>query len=224
MLEFVPVWLDLMFIGASLLTLMFFYLSNGKSLRLLLLVTGYCALQSFIAFSGFYEISNTMPPRILGFLLPSIALIIWGLRPKQMAWLANHRNQKMSTLLHVVRVPVELSLFYLFCYGAVPELMTFEGRNFDILPGITAPFIALLFWKGKINKTGMLLWNWICLGLVLFIFVNGALSANIPIQLFAFDQPNIAVMFFPYVLLPAVIVPIVVFTHISDIILLNRSR
>ena len=41
-----------------------------------------------------------------------------------------------------MRVGVEVVLFWLFIKRVVPESMTFEGRNFDIISGITAPFVA----------------------------------------------------------------------------------
>ena len=105
----------------------------------------------------------------------------------------------------------------------VPKLMTFEGRNFDILIGISAPIMGWLFFKKKVNKSMMLAWNIIGLCFVLFILVNGILSAELPFQQFGFEQPNRAVNYFPFVLLPATIVPIVIWTHLSDIFQLGRK-
>lgn len=45
--------------------------------------------------------------------------------------------------LHIVRIPVEIALFWLFLNKGIPELMTFEGQNFDILAGMTAPSCSL---------------------------------------------------------------------------------
>jgi len=95
--------------------------------------------------------------------------------------------------------------------------MTYEGYNFDIIIGITAIAIGLLFYKNLISKKVLLIWNLIGLCFILFIFFLGILSAELPIQQFSFDQPNRAVTFFPYVLLPATIVPLVIWTHITDI-------
>ncbi|MFT4681083.1 MAG: hypothetical protein ACI9YU_000920, partial [Flavobacteriales bacterium] len=131
---------------------------------------------------------------------------------------------RVSTFLHTVRIPVEICLFLLFSHGMVPELMTFEGRNFDILAGITAPVIGFLFLKNWIGTKGMIAWNAVSLGLVLFILVNGVLSTELPFQQFAFDQPNRAMMYVPFVLLPATVVPIVVFTHITDILKLKSIQ
>jgi hypothetical protein len=105
----------------------------------------------------------------------------------------------------------------------IPELMTFEGRNYDIILGITAPIIGWLFIKKKINRHVLLLWNIVGLFFVLFILVNGILSAELPFQQFGFEQPNRGINYFPFVLLPATIVPIVIWTHLSDIIKLRKE-
>ncbi len=49
------------------------------------------------------------------------------------------------------------------------------------------------------------------------------LCTKLPIQLFAFDQPNRGVSYFPFVLLPSMIVPIAMYAHITDIILLRKE-
>ena len=68
---------------------------------------------------------------------------------------------------------MEIVLLQFSLYGQVPELMTFEGRNFDILIGITAPIIGYLVVKHKIRKKGVLMWNTVGLVLILSILVNG---------------------------------------------------
>ena len=39
-----------------------------------------------------------------------------------------------------------------------------------------------------------------------------------PFQKFGFEQPNKAITYFPFILLPALIVPLVIWTHLSDIL------
>jgi hypothetical protein len=74
------------------------------------------------------------------------------------------------------------------------------------------------------NKTLLLAWNFICLGLLLNIVINAALSIRSPVQQFAFDQPNIAVLHFPFVLLPSFIVMIVLFSHLVAIQRLLKKK
>ena len=96
--------------------------------------------------------------------------------------------------------------------------MTFEGRNFDILSGLTAPIVYFFgFIKKQLNKTILLLWNFICLGLLINIVFIAVLSAPFPFQKFAFDQPNIAVLYFPFTWLPACVVPLVLLSHLATI-------
>jgi hypothetical protein len=96
--------------------------------------------------------------------------------------------------------------------------MTFEGRNFDIFSGLTAPVIYYSgFIKKRLGKNVILLWNFICLGLLINIVVNAILSAPFPFQMFAFDQPNIAILYFPFVWLPGCVVPLVLLSHLATI-------
>jgi hypothetical protein len=122
------------------------------------------------------------------------------------------------TLLHIVRIPVEIVLFWLFLYKVVPELMTFSDRNLDILSGLTAPLVYYFgFSKRRLNPKLMLSWNIICLGLLINIVVHAIFAAPFPFQQLAFDQPNIAVLYFPFVWLPCCIVPLVFFSHLASI-------
>ncbi len=223
MIEGLPNWIEIVFVFTSLGTIGFFYYSNGKPKKLTLLIILWSIVHSVLAFNGFYQNTESIPPRFGLVLIPATLFIIFGLLPKQQKWLTKKRRTKISTFLHFVRLPVEIVLFELFIHKMVPELMTFNGRNFDILVGITAPIVGYLFIVGKIGKKALLIWNIIGLILVLFILTNGLLSADLPFQQFGFDQPNRGINYFPFVLLPALIVPIVIWTHLSDIIILNKE-
>lgn len=223
MIENLPNWIELLFITTCLLTIGLFHYSNGKPKRITFLIILWSIIQSTLAYVGFYQITNSIPPRFGLVLIPASAFIVYGLLPKQQIWFSEKRNTKVSTFLHSIRLPVEIVLFGLFIHKMVPELMTFEGRNYDIIMGITAPIIGLLFLKNKLNKMFLLFWNVAGLCLVLFILVNGLLSSELPFQQFGFEQPNRGINFFPFVLLPATVVPIVIWTHLSDIIKLRKE-
>lgn len=223
MIEGVPIWISLLFLITAVATIVLFYYANSKPKLIAIIIVLWSAIHSVLAFNGFYQNTSAFPPRFVLVLLPTTLLIIYGLLPKQQLWFIENRNIKISTFLHSIRVPVEIVLFQLFVYEQVPKLMTFEGRNFDILIGITAPIIGLLFLKDLINKKVLLVCNVIGLAFIFFIFFNGLLSAELPFQQFGFEQPNRAVSYFPFVLLPATIVPIVIFTHITDLIKLKKE-
>ena len=96
--------------------------------------------------------------------------------------------------------------------------MTFEGSNFDILAGITAPFIwYIAFKKNKQSKALLIVWNIICLLLLFNIIGLAIFSLKTPLQKFGFEQSNIALTYFPFVLLPGIIVPLVLLSHLASI-------
>lgn len=218
MIENLPNWLNLLFLFVAILTIGIFHYANGKSKKLTLFIIIWSLLHSILAFTGFYKQTDSIPPRFLIVLIPILLVIIFGLTKKRLDWIVQNRNTVLSTYLHTIRFPIEIILFYLFVEKMLPELMTFEGRNFDILAGISAPIIGILWSKKMIGRFTMIVWNFFGLLLILFVFGNGILSSELPIQLFGFEQPTIAPNYFPFVLLPATVVPIVIYTHLTDII------
>lgn len=223
MIESLPSWINWVFLFTLVLTIGIFHFANGKPIRITLLIIIWSLVQSILAFTNFYQKTELTPPRFLFVLIPIFAFLAYGLTKKRRNWIVQNRRTELSTFLHTIRIPIEIILFYLFIYKMVPELMTFEGRNFDILAGISAPIIGILWLKKSIGRITLLIWNILALLLLLFIFVNGILSSDLPIQMFGLEQPNRAINYFPFILLPATIVPIVIYTHLSDILILWKK-
>ncbi|MEP7237780.1 MAG: hypothetical protein ABI685_07945 [Ferruginibacter sp.] len=218
MISNLPMYVNIVFILTTLLTIFLFYKAAHNSKTTLVILCGWILLHAILGFSGFYNVTGSLPPRFALLAIPALLFII-GLffSAKGRAYIDN-LDTKTLTILHGVRIPVELCLYWLFLHKAIPQLMTFEGRNFDILSGLTAPLIFYFgYVKNKISKPFLLLWNFICLGLLLNIVFNAILSAPSQFQQFAFDQPNTAIMYFPFVWLPCCVVPIVLLAHLTCI-------
>lgn len=217
-MENLPTYVSVVFGLTTILTVGLFYLATNRSIMTLVILFIWLAVQSIIGLSGFYTVTDAIPPRFLLLVLPPVLLIIVLFMTSKGRQYIDNLDLKTLTILNVVRIPVEAVLFWLYLNNAVPELMTFEGRNFDILSGLTAPVIFYFgFIRNRINKKLVLFWNFICLGLLLNIVGNGVLSAPFAFQMFAFDQPNIAVLHFPFNWLPSCIVPLVLFSHLASI-------
>jgi hypothetical protein len=231
MLPDAPVLLELLFffICAASLCLLHNALEtvNKKTANVVtLMMIGWGMLQSALSDNGYYRDYQTFPPRLfmVGILPILIVIVTVLIYPPTRNRLIRICLESL-TWIHVIRIPVELTLLWLFVQNAVPELMTAGGYNFDIIAGCTAPLVAYYGIRyRKMNRRLLLAWNIFCLGLLLIIITTSILSAPFPFQQLAEDQPNIAIFYFPYTLLPTVIVPVVLFAQLLSIIKLCSRK
>ena len=231
MIENLPAYITWFFVLTTVLTIIFFLYAvweAGRQKAFLYTTAGVLALllglQAALSYNGFYLV-KTMPPRFALAVLPTTVILLilfFSFARKGIS----DKSLQILTLLSIVRVPVEIILFWVYQEGLIPQLMTFEGRNFDVLSGLTAPVVAwLAFRGGAVNRPLLIAWNLLAFGLLLNIVTHAILSLETQFQQFAFDQPNRAVLYFPFIWLPAIIVPIVFVSHVVSLRqLLKRSR
>jgi hypothetical protein len=103
------------------------------------------------------------------------------------------------------RLPLELAMHRAYTEGLMPIQMSYSGRNFDIVTGITAIVLAIALRVTSVPRWVIQAWN--VLGLVLLFNILGVAIASTP--MFAYFGPerlNVWVMWMPYTLLPAVMV------------------
>jgi hypothetical protein len=216
-MEKVSILLSGFFILTTFLTVWFFFKASGKSKTILAGVIIWMIVQAIAGVAGFFR-AQTMPPRFLFLIGPAILFIISLFFTRRGRHFIDTMNLKQLTLLHSIRLPVEIVLYFLLLADLIPDMMTFEGNNFDILSGLTAPVIYyIVFVAKKGSRKLLLVWNFLCLGLLINVVTIAILAAQTPFQRLAFDHPNIGVTYFPFVWLPGVVVPIVLFSHLAAI-------
>lgn len=194
--------------------------TRKNSIKILLAIVLWMGVQAVLALSDTYNSNlDVLPPKLVIFgILPAVIALIVLFATRSGRNFIDKLPLLQLTYLHVIRIPVELGLFSLFMNNAIPEVMTFEGRNFDIIAGITAPLVAYFgLKKGKIGPKAIIAWNFISLALLINIVVHATLSIPYPTQMIAFDQPNIALLHFPFNWLPTCVVPLVLFAHLVSI-------
>ncbi len=204
--------LQITFLVISILALVLFYLGSGKIKLFLAIALIWIFTIGSMAYSNFFLVLDVIPPRFIWAMLPAVLLCIFFIKRVD----SDKINPKFLLAIHALRLPIELVLFGLYKEGKIPVYMTFGGWNFDILMGLSAILLLLytIISKRSIPKSLFFIWNVIGLCFLFTIAVIGLLSAPLPIQQFALDQPNIAVLMFPYTLLPAFVVPIVLIAHV----------
>lgn len=174
---------------------------------------GWTAFISILALIGFFSDFSSFPPR-LGIILvvPLITILLVTF------------SQTAKTLLPLVpttslikiqsfRVIVEILLWILFIQSLLPVQMTFEGRNFDILAGLTAPIMVILINLYALSRKWIIAWN--IAGLLLLFNIVGValLSIPTPFRYFMNEPANTIVATFPFVLLPGMLVPLAYGLH-----------
>ena len=107
--------------------------------------------------------------------------------------------------IQAFRFPLELAMHGLADRGIMPVQMSYTGRNFDILTGITAIIVAVLVRAGWGGRRLVLAWNVMGLALLANI-VTVAILATPRFRYFGDEALNTFVMRPPFVWLPAVMV------------------
>lgn len=229
----IPLYISAVFI---VLTLALFYLFmngfkyaldrtrylNEKKNRIFLLVPTavviWLILTALFAFFGFFNDFSALPPRVFLIVAPMfifIAVIVFSgaidifLLSVRPTWLINMQS---------FRILVEVILWLLYIYHIAPVQMTFEGRNYDVLVGLSAPLIAYLgFRKGSSNYMVGLIWNLCGLALLFNIVVISVLSSPGKLRYFMNEPANTFVTYYPYIWLPGFLVPLALFLHLASI-------
>jgi len=165
------------------------------------------------------------PPRLVA--LPWIAIIagVVAIRsPRGRAAVAAAPPGAVMALLSF-RVPVELILWGLYLAGSIPVQMTFEGRNVDVLVGLTAIPAAVAAWgSGRRRWRLAIAWHAAGLAALVNIVAIAILSMPGPLRAFAAGPANTIVGQLPYIWLPAFLVPIAALGHVVGIDQALRAR
>ena len=112
------------------------------------------------------------------------------------------------------RFPLELLLHKAYREGLMPVQMSYSGRNFDIVTGISAAVIGLVLWKRSASKWIVQVWNVMGILLLAKILTIALLSTPLPVRLFFNEPANVWIKDAPYVWLPAVFVLLAIMGHV----------
>ena len=160
---------------------------------------------SAAAFSGLLLPRNGAP---LPFALLVISILVLGVAIARSA--VGDRLARGGSLAALVgfqsfRLPLELAMHRAYTEGLMPAQMSFSGRNFDIVTGLTALLLAVAMMVTRVPRWIVAAWN--VMGLILLANILGVAILSTPA--FAYygpDRLNVWVMWMPYTLLPAVMV------------------
>ncbi|HEX7981158.1 MAG TPA: hypothetical protein VF461_21295 [Gemmatimonadaceae bacterium] len=152
----------------------------------------------------------TMGPVLIGMLLIAIGVALSPLGGRIVAQIS------IAALVGYqgFRVLVELLLHRAYVEGVAPIQMTYSGRNFDLVTGITAILLGAWLATGRRSRRLVLAWNVLGTLLLANIVVVALLSAPTPFRVFMNEPANTFITRVPWVWLPAVMVLAAVMGHV----------
>src|SRR5882762_2488648 len=181
--------------------------------RLLLGMVLWAALVSVWSMSGRMADFSMFPLNVLPILIIPLITILVITFSKTFREMLIHVPAQNLVRLQSFRFFVEILLWALFIQNQLPVQMTFEGRNFDVLSGLSAPIVAYLISRQKLSRSALIIWNILCLGLLLNILGTAILSMPSSLRLFMNEPPNTMVTAFPVSWLPGLLVPLAYGLH-----------
>lgn len=164
-----------------------------------------------VSLTGVVDFSG-MPPRFMPIIMiPLATSVIIAFRGRARTWLTTQSPARFIAP-QAFRIVMEVVLWMLFLAGLMPQLMTFEGRNWDIIAGISAVIATM---KG--GRTSAIVFNVIGLALLVNVTIHGIGSTPSALRIFETEPANSIVLSFPWIWLPGFVVPAAYFLHFLSI-------
>jgi hypothetical protein len=191
--------------------------------RFIIALIAWCAFVSAWSLSGIMGDFGRFPFNFMPVLFLPLIGAIFLMFSKTMGDILKHIPYAHIIRLQGFRFFVEILLWLLYMDDLLPVQMSFEGRNFDVLVGITAPAIAWLASHQKISRIGLIFWNLAGLVLLINIVAIAILSTPSPVRVFMNEPANTIVTVFPISWLPAFLVPLAYTLHLLSLKQLLRQ-
>lgn len=180
------------------------------------------SLISILALLGVFADFTAVPPRLPFALFFPVIVLIFLLRFKHLDSILEHTPPQWLLNIQFFRFFVEILLWFLFLVHVLPERMTFEGYNFDIIAGVTGPIFAYLCFANQQHRKYLaIIWN--VVGLLLLLNIVSIALMTMPTPFRVFQEDNSIVGTFPVALLPTILVPIAYYMHILSLRQLLKS-
>ncbi|MDP3158108.1 MAG: hypothetical protein Q8N23_35885 [Archangium sp.] len=195
----------------------------GAELIPALAIAAWFAVVFALERAGMLAKLEEMPPKIPLLAFGAIGLGLGLSRVKVVKQALEMMPAWWPVALQTFRAPLELALYSLFVVGLLPEQMTFTGRNFDVLVGVTAPVMAFLIATKRAPRWLQWAWQLGSVALLVNVVSIAITSAPGPLHLDSMGAPLTIVAQWPYALLPSFMVPVAALGHVLAIGKLLRA-
>jgi hypothetical protein len=174
---------------------------------------------------GFYQGTAAHAPTIqYGLLIPILVGIVLFRSWRLLRSVVDALPQKWIAGVQFFRVEGAIFLI-LLAAGRLPGVFAWPAGVGDILVGLLAPIVGAAYMRRPDDMAGRLrAWNLLGLLDLIVAVTTGFLSSPSPLQLFAFDRPNVLISAFPLVMIPVFLVPFAVLLHLASLAKLRQRE
>ena len=201
-----PTYVPITVVTCALIGAIFSIFSANNKLATLGIVTVWCGALAGIAY---FSAGATPHLALLAgvTILPCLILTIMSFLPVSRQFMRGLKDEQLHHL-HLWRVPFAFVLLWFYQAGVSPIDLTFEGFNYDIIIGLTAPVIgSLAFSQKMLTKEIVLGWN--AIGTILLL-ISGIL---VLLEIQSNAASALQFQKLPYLLLLGFLMPLSLFAH-----------
>lgn len=193
------------------------YLSPSYRIPALLGLVAWVVYGGVLGYTGVVANRSILPPGMFYLLAPIVVFVVFMARSRIGEVVALTLPLWLMIGFESFRLIVELFLHRLWMDGQIPKMLTYQGANYDILIGVSAPFVAWLLLRQKISNRIALLWNVLGIFMLANVAVRGVLTTPGPLHLIPTEVSNVAISTFPFTYIPGLMVPLALVLHVLSI-------
>jgi hypothetical protein len=176
-----------------------------------------------LGYAGVIANTSALPPGMIYLVVPIIMMVVFMASSRIGETVALSFPLWLLMGFESFRLVVEIFLHQLWLNGQLPKMLTYQGSNFDILIGISAPIVAWLLVSRRISPQMALAWNAIGIVMLANVAVRAALTTSGPLHLISTEVPNVAIGTFPFTYIPGLMVPLAIVLHVMSIRVIRKQ-
>lgn len=203
----------------------FRYLGQRTGIAAAIILPVWLAYVGLLSYTGVVGDAERRPPGVALIVLPTILFIAVSLaRGRLGARIATSVPVALLIGAQTFRIGVEVILHRAWQDGLAPRMLTYEGANFDIVIGVSAPIVAWAVWRGRLAARWAIVWNVAGLLMLANVIARSAMTAAGPFLAIQAEVPNLVVGTFPYTFIPGFFAPLAIALHVLAIRGLRSRR
>jgi|GEM_PF-678833 len=190
---------------------------KGKVILLGSIITAWLAWISYLSTLHILDQFSELPPRMGLVLFPPLLAVIMLANSRSTDRLLDLIPKHWLLFIQSFRIITGILFYLLFLHHIIPVQMTFLGKNFDLLFGLTAPVTGYLYLKKKIPAWILPLWHLAGIAFLFIVVVTAVLSAPFPFKVFREEELNTIIAYFPFVFMPGFVIPLGLLFHLFSL-------